>query len=155
MNTLFADLILGNCTRLDVPTEIRKDGELARSQEDVCQSVETRSSAKRKKVEKEEAESSLELGKEISTDEWMDEQRKYRAVDVLRKRVGNDMSKEGETLITLEKGMLYRHIKSPTKAVIKQLVVPTKFRRHILLLGLDIPRAGHLRIKKTRQRILK
>lgn len=67
INTPFADFIVGNYTRLDVPTEIRKDGELARSQEDVCQTVETRSSAKRKKVEKEEVES-LELGKEISTD---------------------------------------------------------------------------------------
>lgn len=127
---------------------------MARSQEDVCQTVETRSSAKRKKVEKEEVES-LELGKEISTDEWMEEQRKDPALDVVRKRVGNDMSKEGETLITLEKGMLYRHFKSPTKEVIKQLVVPTKFRRQILQLGHDIPMAGHLGIKKTRERILK
>uniref|UniRef100_A0A8W8LIR4 Uncharacterized protein n=1 Tax=Magallana gigas TaxID=29159 RepID=A0A8W8LIR4_MAGGI len=93
----------GNYSRLDVPTEIRKDGELARSQEDVCQTIETRSSAKRKKAEKEEVESSLELGKEISTDVWMEEQRKDPALDDLRNRVGNDMSKEVETLITLEK----------------------------------------------------
>lgn len=123
MNTPFADLIVGNYSRLDVPTEIRKDGELARSQENVFQTVETRSSAKRKKAEKEEVESSLELGKEISTDEWMEEQRKDPALDDLRNRVGNDMSKEVETLITLEKGMLYRHFKTPTKEVIKQLVV--------------------------------
>lgn len=155
MNTLFADLIVGNYTRLDVPTEIKKDGELARSQTDVFQTVETRSSTKRKTVEKEEVESSLELGKEISTDEWIEEQSKDPALDVLRERVGNDMSKECETLITLEKGMLYRHFKSPTKEVIKQLVVPTEFRRQILQLGHDIPMTGHLGIKKTREKILK
>lgn len=155
MNTPFADLIVGNYTRLDVPTEKKNDGELARSQEDACQTVETRSSARRKKMEKEEVESSLELSKEISTGEWIEEQRKDPALDVLRKRVGNDVSKEGETLITLEKGMLYRHFKSPRKEIIKQLVVPTKFRRQILQLGHDIPMAGHLGIKKTRERILK
>lgn len=155
MNTPFADLIVGNYTRLDVPTEKKYDGELARSQEDACQTVETRSATKRKKMEKEKVESSLELSKEISTDEWIEEQRKDPALDVLRKRVGNDVSKEGETLITLEKGMLYRHFKSHTKEMIKQLVVPTKFRRQILQLGHDIPMAGHLGIKKTRERILK
>lgn len=128
MNTPFADLIVGNYTRLDVPTEKKNDGELAGSQKDACQTVETRSSAKRKKIEKEEVESSLELSKEISTDELIEEQRKDPALDVLRKRVGNDVSKEGETLITLEKGMLYRHFKSPTKEMIKQLVVPRNFR---------------------------
>lgn len=148
MNTTFADLIVGNYTRLDVPTEKKNDGELARSQEDACQTVETRFSAKRKKMEKEEVESSLELSKEISTDEWIEEQRKDPALDVLRKRVGNDVSKEGETLIMFEKGMVYRHFKSPTKEMIKQLVVPTKFRRQILQLGHDIPRY------KTRDRIL-
>lgn len=83
------------------------------------------------------------------------EQRKDPALDVLRKRVGNNVSKEGETLITFEKGMLYRHFKSPTKEMIKQLDVPTEFRREILQLGHDITTVGHLDIKKTRERTLK
>lgn len=63
MNTPFADLLIGNYSRLGVPTEKKNDGELGRLQEDACQTVKTRSSAKRKKMEKEEVESSLELGK--------------------------------------------------------------------------------------------
>lgn len=63
MNTPVADLLIGNYSLLDVPTEKKNDGELARLQEDACQTVETRSPAKRKTMEKEEVESTLELGK--------------------------------------------------------------------------------------------
>lgn len=85
------------------------------------------------------------------TDDWIEEQRKDQASDVL----DNDVFKECETFISLEKGLLYRHFKSPEKEMIKQFVVPTKFWRLSLQLGHDIPMAGHLSIKKTRERILK
>lgn len=58
-------------------------------------------------MEKEEVKSSLEVVKKISTYEWIKEQRKDPAFDVLRKQIGNVMSKKGETSITLEKGTLY------------------------------------------------
>lgn len=102
-------------TLLYVPTEIRKGDELSRLQEDACQIIETRSSANKRTMEKEEVKSSLEVVKEISTYEWMKEQKKDPAFDVLRKQVGNVMSKEGETSITLEKGTLYRYHRYPTK----------------------------------------
>lgn len=38
---------------------------------------------------------------------------------------------------------------------LKQVVVPSKFRKQIFALGHDIPLAGHLGIKQTRERILR
>ena len=46
--------------------------------------------------------------------------------------------------------MLYQNFRSSAEDIVKQLVVPALFCRHILSLGHDIPMAGHLGMKKTR-----
>lgn len=59
-------MIVGNLTRFDVPTERKNDDDLSRSKQDVCQTVKTRSLAKRNKANKEKGRESIELGKKYS-----------------------------------------------------------------------------------------
>ncbi|XP_048748044.2 uncharacterized protein LOC125660258 [Ostrea edulis] len=156
MNTPFADLIIGNYTRVDIPTERNDIEKMSTSVTDTCQAVETRSSAKRKPVQKEVVDIGQEFGGKYSREEWIEELRNDPTLDVYKKRVGDGTPKDGGGYISLEKGMLYRHFKSDaTKEIVKQLLVPAKFRSRILSLAHDIPMAGHLGIKKTRERILK
>lgn len=51
--------------------------------------------------------------------------------------------------------MMYRVFTTVTDEVLKQVIVPSKFRKQILSLGHDIPLAGHMGIKKTKERILR
>lgn len=67
-----------------------------------------------------------------------------------------DKIPEGEKkFISMERGMLYRNFRSSTEGIMKQLVVPAKFRRQIPSLGHNIPMAGHLGMKKNRDRIMR
>ena len=51
------------------------------------------------------------------------------------------------------KGLLYRVYQNPSGSVVKQLVVPKKFRYKILKLGHDSAISGHLLTGKTKDRV--
>jgi hypothetical protein len=73
--------------------------------------VETRSSAKRKPIEKEVVDVGQGFGENYSTDKWIEEQRNDPTLDVYRKRASDTIPKDGSGYISLDKGMLYRHFR--------------------------------------------
>ena len=73
----------------------------------------------------------------------------------LQKRVVDKIPEGEKKFILMERGMLCLNFRSSTENIMKQLVVPAKFRKQILSLGHDIPMAGHLGLKKTRDRIMR
>ncbi|XP_062603532.1 uncharacterized protein LOC134265323 [Saccostrea cucullata] len=154
LNSPFADLIVGNYTRVDIPEQ--KQSKVRESLDESCQAVETRSAAKQK--EHSQVEEKLELGSDVnvmdSKEEWIQEKGKDPSLERLRKSIDKKCTDDGESYITKEKGLLYRVFKTDKDSLLKQLVVPAKFRGQILSMGHDIPLAGHLGIKKTRERIL-
>ena len=156
MNSPFAELIIGNSTRVGIPAEMDCNEEKSRSEEDTCQAVETRSSTKRKPIGKEVMDVGQGFGENYSRDEWIEEQRNDPTLDVYRKRVSDSIPEDGSGYISLDKGMLYRHFRSDSNTeMVKQSLVPYTFCNQIFRLAHDIPMAGHLGIKKTRDRILK
>ena len=152
MNTPFADLIVGNYTRVDIP--VKKESSSVGKEDEKCQAVETRSTSKKRKVE-EEVLDGYDFGKDFSKEDWIAEQQKDPTLEVYRKRVMDKIPEGEKKFISMERGMLYRNFRSSTEDIMKQLVVPAKFRRQILSLGHDIPMAGHLGMKKTRDRIMR
>lgn len=71
-----------------------------------------------------------------------------------RNKEVSEGTENGRSYIIKENGMMYRVFTTVTDEVLKQVIVPSKFRKHILSLGHDIPLAGHMGIK-TRERILR
>jgi hypothetical protein len=85
MNSPFAELIIGNSTRVDIPAEKDGNDEKLKSEEDTCQAVETRSSTKRKPTEKEVLDVGQGFDENYSRDEWIEEQRNDPTLEVYRK----------------------------------------------------------------------
>ena len=152
MNTPFADLIVGNYTRVDIP--VKKETRSVDKEDEKFQALETRSTSKKRTVE-EQILDGYDFGKDFSKEDWIAEQQKDPTLEVYRKRVMDKIPEGEKKFISMERGMLYRNFRSSTEDVMKQLVVPAKFRRQILSLGHDIPMAGHLGMKKTRDRIMR
>jgi hypothetical protein len=150
MNSPFADLIVGNYTRVDIPQQMPR--ELDKAVDEKCQAVETRASAKQTKRECDVLEERSVVSEIVCRDEWLEEQGKDSSLEQFRKRT-RDCSEEN--FIIRENGMMYRVFKTKSGDILKQVIVPSKFRKQILALGHDIPMAGHLGIKKTRERVLR
>ena len=133
---------------------MKKESRSVDKEDEKCQAVETRSTSKKRKVE-EEVLDGYDFGKDFSKEDWIAEQQKDPTLEVYRKRVMDKIPEGEKKFISMERGMLYRNFRSSTEDIMKQLVVPTKIRRQILSLGHDIPMAGHLEMKKTRDRTMR
>jgi hypothetical protein len=112
MNSPFAELIIGNSTRVGIPAEKDGNNKKLKSEEDTCQAVETRSSTKRKSIEKEVLDVDQGFDENYSRDEWIEEQRNDTTLEVYRKQASDSIPKDGSGFISLDKGMLYRHFRS-------------------------------------------
>lgn len=104
-NTPFADLMIGNYTRVDIPKERNSIDKISRSVKGTCRDVETRSPGKGKPVQKEVTDIGQEFGENYSIKEWIAQLRSEPTLDVYRKRVGDGTHKDGGGYISHEKGM--------------------------------------------------
>lgn len=154
MNSPFADLIVGNFTRVDIPVE--RSTRPVKPDDEMCQAVETRASAKKVSQDKDEGIGDRSVVHDIvSRKEWIEEQGKDPSLEQCRNKEVSEGTENGRSYIMKENRMMYRVFTTVTDEVLKQVIVPSKFRKQILSLSHDIPLAGHMGIKKTRERILR
>lgn len=154
MNSPFADLIVGNFTRVDIPVE--RSTRPVKPDDEMCQAVETRASAKKVSQDKDEGIGDRSVVHDIvSRNEWIEEQGKDPSLEQCRNKEVSEGTENGRSYIMKENRMMYRVFTTVTDEVLKQVIVPSKFRKQILSLSHDIPLAGHMGIKKTRERILR
>ncbi|XP_065928583.1 uncharacterized protein [Magallana gigas] len=154
MNSPFADLIVGNFTRVDIPVE--RSTSPVKPDDEMCQAVETRASAKKESQDKDEGIGDRSVVHDIvSRNEWIEEKGKDPSLEQCRNKEVSEGTENGRSYIMKENRMMYRVFTTVTDDVLKQVIVPSKFRKQILSLSHDIHLAGHMGIKKTRERILR
>lgn len=93
-----------------------------------------------------------QLRREQEKDKSLKNVRSY-ALDAveLKLKVGTG---KNNSYFTYDNEILYRIFVSKTGELLKQIVVPNRFRNKLLEIAHDIPLGGHLGNKKTRERIL-
>lgn len=178
LDTPFADLIVGNLVNISVPLSIEEvpetRGENVFVSEDKipCHAVETRSQRK-KQVEEDRniGETTVRLSgdtpisqpiefSDISNDfkvcdrkQLIKLQKSDETLDKVRSYVCDD-HQDQQSYFMYNSDLLYRVYTKPSGEVIHQIVLPRQLRETVLSLGHDIPLAGHLGNKKTRDRIM-
>lgn len=166
METPVADLVLGNQVDTTIPLEVAIYEPTVITSEDVevIEAVQTRA-GKLKDQEQEEKPSDTP-GKDKDPGEDLlgnrDELRKEQQSDVSLQKIRGLIGKYGEgehleagkSCFMDEDGVLYRCFAQKNGELLKQVVVPVKWRRKLLSISHDIPMSGHLGVKKTRNRLL-
>ncbi|CAG2240481.1 unnamed protein product [Mytilus edulis] len=178
LDTPFADLIVGNYVNTSVPHSV--DGLSVTSGEDIfvsgdsvpCHAVETRS----RKKKQDEADSmidqtNVQRSSDIPISHSIDFSDVCHDFKICDRKQLIELQKTDETLDKVKSyvsdvhdnpasyfiynsDLLYRVYTKPSGEVIQQIVLPSKLRGTVLSLGHDIPLAGHLGNKKTRDRIM-
>ena len=92
LNTPFADLIVGNYTRVDIP--VKKESRSVDKEDEKCQAMETRLTFKKRKVEEEVLDGYV-FGKDFSKKDLIAEQQKDPTLEVKR----NNSSRREEVFI--------------------------------------------------------
>ncbi|KAL5009600.1 hypothetical protein ScPMuIL_011905 [Solemya velum] len=152
-----ADIIVGN----------QIQSVLEHNSQDLCEAVLTRSRKAKLVAEKAEAnvglsESGFELGESVDIPEL----RKFGNREDLVREQKTDVSlskcwslarnkiRDGYAYFYSEDDILWRGFKLEGKTELRQIVIPVKWRESIMSIAHDIPMAGHLGTKRTRNRIM-
>ena len=182
LNTPFADLIIGNYVNTSVPPSaidsVVNDANVETTNVSVpdlatepCNAVQTRAQKRQQSDETAKTELNAERYRDdctltetlqvsntdnnfkiCSRQELIEAQKEDHSLDKLRNFV-SDESQE-PSYFTFKSDLLYRIFKTGSGEIINQIVVPRQYRKTVLTLGHDIPLAGHLGTKKTRDRIM-
>lgn len=169
LDTPIVDLIVGNRVSISSPQLL--DLRIEAESKDTCSAVETRAQSKKQEERERQAEEAelrysddLPVSDKIeilSSDpsfpvctrqELIYAQRSDSSLDKIRTLV-TDVPQD-PSYFCIKSDLLYRIFRSDSGQTIHQIVVPQKYRKTILKLGHDIPLAGHLGTKKTRDRIM-
>ena len=179
LDTPFADLVVGNYVNTSVPHSIEEvpvtgGRDIFVSEETVpFNAVETRS---RKKKQDEADKKIDETTERFSNDtsithpidfsdisqefkicdrkQLIDLQKTDTTLDKVRSYVSEEHNENQSSYFVYLSDLLYRVYSKPSGESIHQIVLPRQLRDMILKLGHDIPLAGHLGNKKTRDRIM-
>lgn len=178
LDTPFADLIVGNYVNTSVPHSV--DGLSVTSGEDIfvsgdsvpCHAVETRSRKKKQDeadimIDQTNVQRSSDIPISHSIDfsdvchdfkicdrkQLIELQKTDETLDKVKSYV-SDVHDNPASYFIYNSDLLYRVYTKPSGEVIQQIVLPSKLRGTVLSLGHDIPLAGHLGNKKTRDRIM-
>ncbi|XP_065939370.1 uncharacterized protein [Magallana gigas] len=126
MNSPFADLIVGNFTRVDIPVE--RSTSPVNPDDEMCQAVETRASAKKVSQDKDEGIGDRSVVHDIvSRKEWIEEQGKDPSLEQCRNKEVSEGTENGRSYIMKENRMMYRVFTTVTDEVLKQVIVPIDY----------------------------
>ena len=179
LDTPFADLVVGNYVNTSVPHSIEEvpvtgGRDIFVSEEPVpFNAVETRSRKKKqdeadKKIDETTERFSNDTSITHSIDfsdisqefkicdrkQLIDLQKTDTTLDKVRSYVSEEHNENQSSYFVYLSDLLYRVYSKPSGESIHQIVLPRQLRDMILKLGHDIPLAGHLGNKKTRDRIM-
>lgn len=168
LDTPFADLVIGNYVSTAIPKEVHVESKDQHRNDDVtdleneaelCHAMQTRSQS-RKSEEKKESQIDTHAASKVpvetkfcSAKELQQAQISDTSLDGVRKLVGVDQGDRNSYFIH-RAGILYRIYVMQNHEQVCQIVLPKIFRKQVLGIAHDIPLAGHLGTKKTRERIL-
>lgn len=95
-----------------------------------------------------------QLEVDVNMEELIGMQRKDASLEKCWVLAKNEEIQPGGKDYEIRKGLLFRQKQKINGQLVKQLVVPTALREHVLKLGHDQALSGHLGIKKTLNRII-
>ena len=152
MDTPFADLVVGNKVQMAIPA--------VSTSNEMCQAVETRLQAKSRHISRQpkspivKADSNVDWTSFGGKSQLVEEQERDPKLDKVRSVMLSKNRNTGDSYFANEDGMLYRIFNLRNGEQVRQIVVPKKWRNKLLSMAHDIPSAGHLGNRKTRQRLM-
>ena len=181
LDTPFADLIIGNYVNTSIPTlpvihdskpETETMNKSISDFSESCTAVQTRAQKQkeddatvRAEMASKKYENDKPLGDTLqvnnfdtfqnicSRNDLIQAQKNDSSLDRIRSFV-TDSIEDSPSCFVIKSDLLFRLFRTSLGDILQQIVIPKSLRKTVLTLGHDIPLAGHLGAKKTRERIM-